>query len=287
MQLVQLGPQCNNSCLFCAQANERPNCANLDIAQLRRHLEETNIADQSVAIVGGEPTIHSELPELIRSVRELDAREVILQTNARRLAYQSYVATLVECGVSCFEVSLHGSTAAMHDYHTRTPGSFQQTLRGIVNAIGANRPVVVSTVLTRSNYRHMAEMVRLADRIKVQRLVVRQARPIGSALEFRARVLPSLELAIPYFREAKRTATALGLRLEIEGPNLPTVLHRDYVPFFANPANQHENPTRDELSLETGRPKPASNEDRSSERQTGIALRELFPDLFESGKSEG
>lgn len=285
MLLVQLGPQCNNSCIFCAQAEERRSCDNLDIAKLHSFLEQANITELSVAIVGGEPTIHSELPELIRHIKTLGARKVIVQTNARRLAYQNYARTLVDCGVDSFEVSLQGCTAPMHEYHTRSPGSFQQTLRGILNAADLNIPVAVSTILTRSNFRHLTEIVQLIHRIKVLRLIARRVRPMGSALEYRSRIVPPFELVIPYLREAKRTAMSLGLTLEIEGvqesPNSPNPKHQHCIPFFSENTTVNSDHQSSPILLASGRPKPASSENRSNDRRSGQALQEIFPELFD------
>jgi MoaA/NifB/PqqE/SkfB family radical SAM enzyme len=282
MLLVELGPQCNNSCIFCAQADARRDKRPFDITKLYSFLETLDIKEQSIAIVGGEPTIHNELPELIRLIRTLGATDVTLQTNARRLAYRNYADSLVGCKIDTLEISLHGSTAPMHDYHTRSEGSFRQTLRGIMNATDAKVPVVLSTTMTRSNYRHLPEMIRIASQAHVQRHIFRIVRALGSALEYRERVSPAMELVIPYLREAKRRANSAGIQLRLDG------LRREisqqpprYVQFFPDLTTEESEHKTERMPLPSARPKPASTELRSHDRRTGPALRELFPELFD------
>ncbi len=47
------------------------------------------------------------------------------------LAYPRYVRALREAGVSRFAIKLFANDAAEWDAHTRVPGSYEQTLRGI------------------------------------------------------------------------------------------------------------------------------------------------------------
>jgi MoaA/NifB/PqqE/SkfB family radical SAM enzyme len=60
-------------------------------------------------------------------------REVMLETNGRRVAYPPYAEALVASGPTMLCVTVHGPDAALHDRITRVPGSFEQTLAGARN----------------------------------------------------------------------------------------------------------------------------------------------------------
>src|SRR5262245_8508013 len=141
MRLVAFGYRCNNACIFCAQGALRDGeVAPVEAAAVERTL--ASLGDgESVAFVGGEPTLDDRLLPWVAAAVRRGASLIIVQTNGRRLAYPAYARALAEAasvepprGALRLDVSLHGSTEAMHDYHTQVSGSFRQTLTGITNA---------------------------------------------------------------------------------------------------------------------------------------------------------
>lgn len=170
-----------------------------------------------VAFTGGEPTLHDELPGWIRQARREGADRIVLQTNARRLAYRAYAATLARAGAHALDVSLHGPSAEVHDHHTRVPGSFEQTLAGIAAARGRGLEVGVSVVITRSNFRNLAQLVRRAVGQGVTRLRLTPARACGEAKRLLPRVVPRLTLVRPRLAAAGEVAASLGAQVLVAG----------------------------------------------------------------------
>lgn len=216
MFCITLGYGCNNACEFCAQGalREREGGA-LDVESAVVSAAKDGGA---IALVGGEPTIDPRLLDLARLAKESGATRVVVQTNGRRLAYRAFASALFEAGVDAVDVSLHGATAPMHDYHTAVAGSFAQTLTGIGVARRAGLVVGVTTVVTRSNYRHLAELARLvaargASAIHLATLVV-----AGRAVAARERLAPSGDLTAPYVASAREAARSLGLSIVVGEP---------------------------------------------------------------------
>lgn len=209
MRLVRLGYSCNNACLFCAQGDLRARSSSLREAELKAALAE--VEDEVVAFVGGEPTLFDSLSQAARWAREGGARSVLVQTNGRRLAYKSYARALAEAGVDALDVSLHGSTAAIHDYHTTVSGSFAQTLTGMAHARDAGIAIGTTTVVTRSNFRHLSEIVRVGYAQGARAVHFASTIPEGRARLFRARLIPPRELAAPHLMTALSVAKRLGL----------------------------------------------------------------------------
>ena len=198
---IFVGFRCNNRCLFCAHGELSSESPEVD-ARLGERLAAIGPGAR-VAFVGGEPTLYAELQAWISEARRRGAREVAVQTNGRRLSEAGYARTLVASGASRFEVALQGSTAAMHDFHTGQAGSFRETGSGIRRARGEGAAVVVTTVVTRSNYRHLAEIVDVARSLGAERAGFRLAVTHGRAARGAdPPVVPPLALVKPYLSRA-------------------------------------------------------------------------------------
>ena len=214
LPVVHVGYACTNRCVFCAQGEQRSRelhpLSSQVLAELQR-LAETG--SRSVAFVGGEPTLHSELPNWIGQARTAGFDQIVVQTNGRRLAYSAYARELAALGVTGVEISMAGPRADIHDYHTRVPGSFRQTMRGILSARSAGLRVSSVLVITRSNFRHLTEHVALAGQQGVHALLLSVAARRGSARADFGRVVPRAEAVAHEVRPAAELGGQLGLSL--------------------------------------------------------------------------
>lgn len=202
---VFVGFGCNNHCVFCAQGDERERGLEVLVGQA---LEQVR-SGQSVVFVGGEPTTYEDLCDWVGGARERGAARVVLQTNGRRLADPEYCGRIARSGVSGLDVSLQGETAAMHDFHTRVPGSFRQTVQGIRNSRAMGLSIGVSTVITRANYRHLSGIVRLDRSLGARAVNLMVAARAGHAEG--AAVVPPAALVKPHLARALRLAHQFGL----------------------------------------------------------------------------
>lgn len=213
MRIVFLGFACNNACVFCAQgalreAEEGPPDVAAQIASIS--------PGETVAFTGGEPTIHDELPGWIKAADARGAARVVVQTNGRRLAYRAFTRALREASPRlALDIALQGSSAAMHEYHTGTPGSFEQTVRGARQARAERIPLGITTVVTRSNFRHLVEIARLAHAAGAELIHFAKAEPLGRAAAARDRIIPAREMVLPYLTRATAEAQRLGLEVVV------------------------------------------------------------------------
>lgn len=207
MRVISLGLTCNNACIFCAQGDlsisERAS-----IASIASEIDAVR-PGETVALQGGEPTLREDLPELCRALDACGVRRIVLQTNGRRLAYRAYARALREATDKLsLDVSLHGSTEPMHDYHTQVPGSFRQTIHGVRSARLEGLEARLSTVVTRSNYRHLVEIVKVAEQLGASAIRFSPALRLGRAAGAADRIVAPVELVRPHLgraiAEAKR-----------------------------------------------------------------------------------
>lgn len=291
MRSVALSFACNNACVFCAQGGLR-DAASTDPAEAIARTIAELAPGETVALMGGEPTLDDRLPEWIRALDAAGAGKIVVQTNARRLAYRSFASALrAASGRVALDVSIAGSTEAMHDYHTGTPGSFKQTLLGLRSARAERIPAALSCVVTRSNFRHLAEIVRLAHACGAVAVRFVIAQPLGRALAVRDRVVPAPELVAPYLGLAQAEAAKLRLPLRASTTGaaeetaiaafaglgvVETQADRD----AQTPRSESEKDARRSLAV-LGRPAPGRREERTPSRRTGDDLRAIFPALFE------
>jgi MoaA/NifB/PqqE/SkfB family radical SAM enzyme len=213
MRAITVGFACNNACVFCAQGERRAaGGPPVDVAALVQAVEP----GETVAFLGGEPTLAEDLPAWIRAATARGAARVVVQTNGRRLAYRAYARALAESSPRlALDVSLHGSTAAMHEYHTGVQGSFAQTVQGLRHARGERLAFGVTTVVTRSSFRHLAEIVRVAHAAGALAVHFAPVEPFGRAALAEARLAPAQEMVLPYLSRAVAEAQRVGVGVQI------------------------------------------------------------------------
>jgi MoaA/NifB/PqqE/SkfB family radical SAM enzyme len=209
VRLVEVGLECNNRCTFCAQGQLRAAAIAPDTRTLLARIAELS-PGEPIALVGGEPTLRPDLTELVSGARARTP-SVLLQTNARRLKVSGYARALAEAGLGALEVSLHGSTEAMHDYHTQSAGSLRDTVAALGRARAARLPFSITVVVTRSNYRHLAEVTHVCHALGARAIQLLPVRLHGSALDTAPRLLAPGSLVAPHAQRALETAARLGI----------------------------------------------------------------------------
>jgi hypothetical protein len=212
-----LGHDCDNACVFCAQAE-------IGVAELgdpREALSSLREQHDELSFVGGEPALAPRLLELVSLARELGFSAIGLQTNARRLATDAALfEQLIAAGLSDLHLSIHGSSADAHDYHTGQPGSFAACLSLLERAQRAGLTIVVTTVLTRSNFRELPKLPSALKRRGVAGWLLEAVRPFGRAADQFARVIPRFGMALPWALHGLEQARRNDLSAWIRGAPL-------------------------------------------------------------------
>ncbi len=216
---VRLLSACNNACAFCAQEGT-PARDPVAPDALSAALFAARATADEVTFTGGEPTLYPDLPGAVAAARHAGFRKVGVQTNARRLAQRGYAAALSAAGLTDVHVSLHGAVPAVHDYHTGAEGSFGQTVTGIGAARAARLTVVATTVLTRSNFRSLADLPRLLVARGVVAWQLAVPRAVGRAAARFDPLMPRLALAMPFVLHAVESARSAGLLAWVRGAPL-------------------------------------------------------------------
>ncbi len=105
-----------------------------------------------IIFTGGEPTLRNDLPELVAHA-ESNGQITGLNTNARRLSDERFVARLLESGLDHVQITLESSKPEVHDEMVRSKGAFRQTVQGIRNVLATPLYVMTNTTMLKTNVR--------------------------------------------------------------------------------------------------------------------------------------
>jgi cyclic pyranopterin phosphate synthase len=158
---VKISFQCNNLCRFCIQGDKRKRFPDKNFQEVMSILKRERANCNSVIFTGGEPTIQARLIDYIKYAKALDYEIIHIQTNGRRFFYKDYCLELIEAGANVFNPAIHGSNAKMHDYLTRSPGSFKQTMQGIKNLHSLKQRLFFNTVINKINYQDIPKITKM------------------------------------------------------------------------------------------------------------------------------
>ena len=206
---IKVGFNCNNKCLFCVQGDKRYNYPEKSTEEVKKILDDAREDTDSIVFTGGEVTIRKDFQELVAHAGSLGFRKIQIQTNGRMLSSMAYCEKLVKNGANEFSPALHGHNPELHDYLVSSKGAFKQTAVGIRNLKKLGQTVIVNSVITRPNYRHLPEMARLFVTLKVDQFQFAFIHATGTAEKHFEMIVPRKSLAEPYVKK--------GLAIGING----------------------------------------------------------------------
>lgn len=223
---IKTGYLCNNNCRFCVQAHNKQ-FANKSYDEIKQSLinaREDNCT--GVVFTGGEFTLRKDAIELVRIAKQLGFKSIQLQSNGRMFSNIEYCKKMINAGANEFSPALHGPTKEIHDYLTRSPGSFEQTVKGMINVRRLGHKVIANSVIVKPNYRHAVETAELFAKIKVFQFQFAFVHAMGSAFSNFDKMIPYKSLAAPYIKRGINIAVKKGLRIMVEA--IPFCLMQGY-----------------------------------------------------------
>jgi len=181
---VRLTRACNNHCIFCLDSD----CQNGSIIPFQEITEELkrglNLGATRVILSGGDPTIHPEFIEIVKSASLMGYRWVQVITNGRMFAYPGFTISAIRAGINEVTISMHGHEPSLHDSLTMVQGSFLQSIAGIKNLLISNKcHVSIDIVINSQNYMHLTNMLHFFYSLGVREFDLLFIQPFGRASE--------------------------------------------------------------------------------------------------------
>ena len=197
-----VGTACNNGCRGCLWTKR------LGLLPAVGIPPPAEVQGRSVRLAGREPTLRTDLAELVSALRAAGAEGVEIETNARVFVYARYLQALRDAGLTRIAVKLFGADEAVWDSHTRVPGSYEQTLRAIerIQRLAPRIELVAVLVPRREPGAGLRELVDFA-----RGLNFRRARVELRLAKLDLTALPALAAEI----RALRRQPATGLRVDV------------------------------------------------------------------------
>jgi len=163
--------RCNLRCRHCYINPEQHGRKRLPIERIERWLEV--LADRSpganLVLLGGEPTLHPDLPRAVRHARSLGFASITIDTNG--YLFHDILEKVTPAEVDVFSFSLDGATAETND-RIRGAGSYEACLTGARQAQAAGFHTSMIFTVSRANLKELDAMGALLEELGVERFFI-------------------------------------------------------------------------------------------------------------------
>ena len=168
-QTTWLSPtyKCNNGCWWCYAGGSSPD-KEMPIERVNEILKLLNkLGAKRLILVGGEPTVYSELEDLLSTATGLGISTGMV-TNGRKLSDYKFTKSLKDKGISGIGITILGSED-IHDRLTKVNGSYRETIEGIMKCKELGIDVTTNTVITEHNKDDLTYILELSDSLGIRR----------------------------------------------------------------------------------------------------------------------
>jgi MoaA/NifB/PqqE/SkfB family radical SAM enzyme len=164
----ELSNLCNLHCTHCIRGSRQATIEHLDLALIKRVLDEAIELFDSVELVftGGEPLASELFPEV---VRELAKRGLAYRFVTNGWLIPRHLPLLQSHPPRFVRVSLSGATEKTHD-EQRGQGGFRRALLGVASLLSRGMMAELSLLLTRRSWSEIGDAIALASDLRVRAL---------------------------------------------------------------------------------------------------------------------
>jgi MoaA/NifB/PqqE/SkfB family radical SAM enzyme len=163
--------QCNLKCRHCYINTEQHGQLTLPLSTIQTWLEafSENSHTKNLIYLGGEPTLHPELPAAIQLARKMGFGSITVDTNG--YLFHDILEKVTPVEVDTFSFSLDGATRDTND-RIRGQGSFETCVAGIRQAVSMGFNTSLIYTVSGANINELEEMVPLLEGLGVGRFFI-------------------------------------------------------------------------------------------------------------------
>tara|TARA_Y100000031_G_scaffold60113_2_gene67919 strand:+ start:126 stop:1019 length:894 start_codon:yes stop_codon:yes gene_type:complete len=229
---IKIGFGCNNHCKFCVQGDKRDYCVAKDRKEIEQSMKQAFVQGKREAVfTGGEPSLHPDFLDLIKSARNIGFEEVQIQTNGRMFAYNDFCLKTIKAGATQFSPALHGHNAKIHDFLTASKGSFKQTTEGIKNLRKLNQYILTNTVVTTTNAKYLSKIAQLLVDLNVNQFQFAFIHLGGTAAKNKDWIVPKKSEIMKYIKKGLDVGIKANKKVMTEA--IPYCLMQGYEEYIA------------------------------------------------------
>lgn len=172
---------CNNFCIGCAGPPSQNLKDGLSTPFLVKEMKKARkLGYKKFHLVGGELTIQKNIFELLREGRKIFDR-ICFTSNGRMFTYYDFAKKFSKLKVNNIRITLCGHNSKIHEAWTRTPNSFNETVKGIKNLISLNQPLQVNILVWKKNFKNIKKIIETILLLRVKNLSLFNIAPLGRA----------------------------------------------------------------------------------------------------------
>ena len=163
---IFLGAKCNSNCIMCPAGDaERKKGFSYSRDLLMKYIDYLPYDLEYLVMTGGEPTLQTNLflESLDRVKEKFPYTQVLLLTNGRSLSDKWLFEQVCQRHPNNFRIAIpvHGDNSELHDYITRAPGSFEQTILALRRLMNSDIKIEIRIVVTKANCDNLLGIARL------------------------------------------------------------------------------------------------------------------------------
>jgi len=163
--------RCNLHCRHCYINPEQHGRKRLPLERIERWLAvfASRSPGANLVLLGGEPTLHPDLPRVVRCARRLGFASITIDTNG--YLFNDILDQVTPAEVDVFSFSLDGATAATND-RIRGKGSYEVCINGIRRARAKGFRISLIFTVSRANLEELPVMGPLLAELDVERFFI-------------------------------------------------------------------------------------------------------------------
>jgi len=162
---IILNPYCGNYCVFCFNTKRLSpeKLRELEHNIYRNLIELRKKGIKHLEISGSDPIEYDKIIPLIKYIKKMGFEIVQLSTHGKRLSDKQFLSEFLLSGIDRLRIPLYGSNAKVHDSVTRTPGSFDMTIKGIKSILKVTNDIQIqiSCLIVQQNKENLIELLDL------------------------------------------------------------------------------------------------------------------------------
>jgi len=180
---IEVTRDCPLACIHCS-SNATPG----DPIQLSRDLvlslvtQAASMGVKSIVFSGGEPLVWPWLADAVAECSKHKLRCSLYSTGIDRNGGERILASLEKCGLHRVIFSLYSPYKQQHEQVTRRAGSYEMTISAVRSTRDMSLLREIHFVPLRHNYRHLEELVKLAQKEDVKKVSILRLVPHGRGI---------------------------------------------------------------------------------------------------------
>lgn len=222
---IKTGFLCNSNCRFCVQGDKKKALGNKSTSEIKKIIKDASTDCEIIVLTGGEVTVRDDFLEIVHYASQLKFKTIQIQTNGRTFTNIDFCKDTINAGANEFALALHGHNPKLHEFLIQSRG-FQQTVYGIRNLKKMDQRILMNTVITKSNYRHLPDIVKLLVSLDVDQIQLAFVHALGSAAKNFDSIVPRKTLIMPYVTKSIHIARHFNKNIVTEA--IPYCFMRGY-----------------------------------------------------------